>query len=259
VPERRDDVFTDGETGIFDETGTRVGPDAIANGDPLTAIGFLRLHDDDDDADSRADDLRLDAQVIELGATGTFERLAGSVASAPGNNDIFAFDTTPADDAANAIDVLLQSGARIFAVGSNGELTAAALQPGTTGEVDGVFTDPATSGEPLRSSLIVLDQDTTPARAITGATIATIPGDDDADAATRRLTVDVSSGMSGQCVKTDAATRYLLITESASASETAEIAFSDLAVGDEVDVFGSDGAATGCVLADTIQQYATAP
>lgn len=253
------DVFTDGRTGIFDETGTRVGLDAVANGDSLTAIGFLRLHDDDDDGDSRQNDLRLDAQVLEFGAPGTFERLAGSVVSAPGNNDIFVFDTTPADAATNAIDVLLQSGTRIFALGSNAELTSAALQPGTTGEVDGVFTTPATSGEPLKSSLIVLDEDTTPARAVTGATIATIPADDDADAATRRLTVDVSGGVSGQCVKTDASTRYLRITESASASETAETAFTDLAVGDSVDVFGADDAEAGCVLADTIQKYVTAP
>jgi len=252
------DVFTDAETGIFDESGARVGLDAVASGDSLTAIGFLSLHDGDD-GDDRADDLRLDAQVLELGTADAFARLAGSVVSAPGNNDIFVFDTTPADDATNAIDVLLQSGTRIFALGSNAELTSAALQSGTVGEVDGVFTDPATSGEPLRSSLIVLDQDTTPARSITGATIATIPADDDADAATRRLTVDVTGGASGQCVKTDSSTRYLSITESADASETAQIAFADLAVGDDVDVFGSDDAEAGCVLADTIQKYVTAP
>ncbi|MGD9598104.1 MAG: DUF4382 domain-containing protein [Steroidobacteraceae bacterium] len=253
------DVFTDAETGIFDETGARVGTDAIANGDALTAIGFLRLHDDSDDGDSRADDLRLDAAVLELGPADGFERLAGSVVSAPGNNDIFVFDTTPADDATNAIDVLLQSGTRIFALGSNAELTSAALQPGTIGAVDGVFTDPATAGEPLRSSLVVLDQDTTPARAVTGATIASIPADDDADAATRRLTVDVAGGVAGQCVKVDAATRYLGITESANASETAEITFADLAVGDHVDVFGGDDTEAGCVLAGTIQRYVTAP
>ena len=117
------------------------------------------------------DDLRLDAAVIELGDQGTFERIAGEVVSAPGNNDLFVFDPTPLDDATNAIDVLLQSGTRIFALGSNAELTSAALQPGTTGEVDGVFTDPATSGEPLKSSLIVLDQDTTPAVALLDAVI----------------------------------------------------------------------------------------
>jgi len=250
------DVFTDGSTGIFDETGTRVGTDAFANGDLLTAIGFLSLHDDNDDGDSRMNDLRLDAAVLELGPQGTFERIPGVVRSAPGNNDIFVFDPTPGDDAANAIDVLLQSGTRIFALGSNAELTSAALQPDTTGEVDGVYTNPATSGEPLKSSLIVLDQDTTPEVALTDATIKTI---DNSVPATPRLTVDTAT-LTGKCVKTDATTRYLRITESNSASETAEITPADLAVGDDVDVYGADDATeSACVLADTIQKYVTAP
>jgi hypothetical protein len=255
------DVFTDGSTGIFDEAGSPVGPDAIANGDLLTAIGFLSLHDDNDDSDSRMNDLRLDAVVLELGPQGTFERIPGVVRSAPGNNDIFVFDPTPLDDATNAIDVLLQSGTRIFALGSNAELTSAALQPGTTGEVDGVFTDPATSGEPLKSSLAVLDQNTTPAVALIGGTIKTIVADDDAVPETRRVTVDFATpAVIDKCVKTDADTRYLQVTESASSSETAEITFADLAVGDEVDVYGDvDSVDSTCVVADAIQKYVTAP
>lgn len=252
------DVFTNGSTGIFDETGSPVGLGAITNGDLLTAIGFLSVYDGAD-ADTRMDDLRLDAGVIELGGQGTFQRIPGQVVSAPGNNDLFVFDPTPLDDATNAIDVLLQSGTRIYAIGSNVELTSAALQPGTSGEVDGVFTNPATSGEPLKSSLVVLDQDTTPAVALTDAQIMTIPADDDAVPETRRFTVDTAS-LTGKCVKTDASTRYLRITESPSSSETAEIAFTDLAVGDQVDVFGADDAAeTACVLATTVQEYVTAP
>ncbi len=252
------DVFTDGSTGIFDETGAPVGPDTIIDGNPLTAIGFLSLHDGSD-GDTRMDDLRLDAVVIELGALGTFQGIPGRVVSVPGNNDLFAFDPTPADDATDAIDVLLQAGTRIFAIGSNAELTSAALQPGTLGEVDGVFTDPATDGEPLRSSLIVLEQDATPDVALTDAVITGIPADDDMDPATRQLTVDTPSAMD-QCVTTDAETRYLEITESSGASETMEIGFADLAVGDAVDVYGSvDTMDASCVLAGTIQKYLAAP
>ena len=251
------DVFTDAATGIFNEAGAPVGPDAIVNDGVLTAIGFLGLHDDAD-GDSRMDDLRLDAVVVELGALGTFQSIRGEVVSTPGNNDLFVFDPTPADDATNAIDVLLQAGTRIFAIGSNAELTSAALQPGTAGEVDGVYTDPASNGEPLNSSLIVLDQDATPDVTLTDAEIVSIPADDDAEPATRRF--DVDTGVSSQCVKTDADTRYLRITESADASETAEIGFVDLAVGDVVDIYGaSDVTNPECVLADTVQQYLTAP
>jgi hypothetical protein len=61
-------------------------------------------------------------------------------------------------------------------------------------------------------------------------------------------------------VKTDADTRYLRITESADSSETAEIGFVDLAVGDVVDIYGaSDVTDSACVLADTEQQYLTVP
>ena len=78
---------------------------------------------------------------------------------------------------------------------------------------------------------------------------------DDAVAETREITVD-TSGLPGQCVTTDAATRYLTITETAGSSETADAVFADLLVGDNVDVYGSDDAdKAGCVLAGVIQRY----
>ena len=250
------DVFTDADTGIFDETGTPVDMSAVANDDLLTAIGFLGLYDDGD-GDTRLDDLRLNAAVLELGALDTFERILGAVVAAPGTNGIFEFDAAPLDSPATGVfDVLLQPGTRIFALGSNDELGATALQPGTTGEVNGVFTDPVTSGEPLKSSLVVLDLDTTPDVALLDGSItaidATVP-------ATLKLTIN-ATGVTGQCVTTDASTRYLQITESGSASETAVIPASDLAVGNSVDVYGTtDTVNAGCVLADTIQKYVTAP
>jgi hypothetical protein len=250
------DVFTDADTGIFDETGTPVDMSAVANDDLLTAIGFLGLYDDGD-GDTRLDDLRLNAAVLELGALDTFERILGAVVAAPGTNGIFEFDAAPLDSPATGVfDVLLQPGTRIFALGSNDELGATALQPGTTGEVNGVFTDPVTSGEPLKSSLVVLDLDTTPDVALLDGSItaidATVP-------ATPKLTIN-ATGVTGQCVTTDTSTRYLQITESGSASETAVIPASDLAVGNSVDVYGTtDTVNAGCVLADTIQKYVTAP
>jgi hypothetical protein len=248
------DVLTDGKTGIFDSEGDPVGLAALAADDRLTAIGFLGLHDDAD-GDSRTDDLKLDAVVLEYGPRGTFERIAGAVVSAPGGNDIFEFDPFAGDP----IDVRLQTGTRIFAVGSNVELTSAALQPATTGEVDGVFTDPPVLGEPLKSSLVVVDQDDTPDVSVLGATIRTIVADDDAVAETRRFEVDTAT-VTAQCITTDAQTRYLEITETNTSSETAEVAFADLAVDDEVDVFGStDPVDASCVQADVVQKYVTAP
>lgn len=255
------DVFTDANTGIFNSAGTRVGPDAVVNGDLLTAIGFVTLFDDAD-ADSRLDDLRLDAVVAELGPAGTFKRIVGRVVSAPGNNDIFVFSPlllpTPVSATTSGIDVRLQAGTRIFSFGSNAELGSAALQPSTMGTVDGVFTIPATSGEPLKSSLIVLEPNTTPAVALYSAVIQSpIVADDDAVPATRRLTVNTAT-LTNKCVKTDAGTRYLLITETPDTSDTTQITFADLAAGNTVDVFGADDVIdTACVLADTIQKYMT--
>jgi hypothetical protein len=255
------DVFTDDKTGIFDETGTRVGTDAITSGDLLTATGFITLFDNDD-ADTRIDDLRLDAVVVEMGPVGTFKHILGRVVSAPGNNDLFVFSPllvpTPTSGTTSGIDVRLQAGTRIFAFITNTELTAAALQPGTIGQVNGVFTLPASSGEPLKSSLIVLEPNTTPAVALYSAVIQSpIPADDDTVPATRRLGVNTAT-LTNKCVKTDASTRYLLITETPDTSETTQITFADLAAGNTVDVFGADDVMeTACVLADTIQKYAT--
>jgi hypothetical protein len=158
----------------------------------------------------------------------------------------------------SGIDVRLQAGTRIFSFGSNAELGSAALQPSTMGTVDGVFTIPATSGEPLKSSLIVLEPNTTPAVALYSAVIQSpIVADDDAVPATRRLTVNTAT-LTNKCVKTDAGTRYLLITETPDTSDTTQITFADLAAGNTVDVFGADDVIdTACVLADTIQKYMT--
>ena len=251
------DVLVDGDAGVFGPSGSPGGP--VANGDLLTAIGFLSLHDDDDDGDSKVDDLKLDAVVIEIGEQGTFQRIRGAAATAPGTNSIFEFDPAAVADATDIIDVLLQSGTRIFAIDSSEELTSAAIQPGTIGEVDGVFTEPTTSGQPLKAALVVLDPDTTPERSIINATIAAIPADNDAVPETRRIDVNYGT-LTNQCVTTDASTRYLKIIEAAGASTTQEVGFTELLVSDKVDVHGTDDTAnSGCVLADVIQKYVAAP
>jgi len=266
------DVFVDGSTGIFNEAGdpaseagVPVGMDKVVNGGLLTAIGFLSLHDDDDDGDSKADDLRLDAVVLELGDQGTFERIRGTVAAAPGNNDIFEFDPEAVTDASDIIDVLLQAGTRTFALGSNEELDSTAIQPGTEGEVDGVFTDLAT--EPLKAALIVLDVDSTPEVSLTGRIITlkteTAPPTTPASGTIALKAVEPATPFN--CVNTTVDTRYLQITETPTSSDTVDIDFDGLLVPDPadtdpptIDVYGSDDS-SGCVLASVIQQYVQAP
>jgi hypothetical protein len=249
------DVATDDRTGIFGEDGLPVGLSSVASGDPLTAIGFLSAYNPT--TGSRTTRLRLDAVVLEIGPLDAFQRIAGAAVTAPGNNDIFEFLPSAASDPAAAIDVLLQSGTRIFAIGSNEELTSAALQPGTNGEVDGVFTDPATEGEPLRAALVVLEQGASaPEVALIDRTIASTAAADPATTPpSGTITLeDTTPAAAFTCVKTSVATRFLEITETPTSSETSEVDFAALAAGNKVDVYGSDDGA-GCVLADTVQKY----
>jgi hypothetical protein len=252
------DVATDAQTGVFGEDGLPSGLGGVVAGDPLTAIGFLESYYTGSGS-SRSSRLRLNAVVVELGPLDTFERIAGTVATAPGGNDIFEF--TP-DGAAAAIDVLLQSGTRIFAIGSNEELDAGFIQPGTVGEVDGVFADPTTDPvtEPLRAALVVLEEGATaPEVALIGREIASTDEVAPAtDPVTGTITLKVLDPPAAfDCVKTNAGTRLLRITETATSSETEEIVFGDLAADDEVDVYGSvDPGDAACVIADTVQAYA---
>ena len=249
------DVATDDRTGIFGEDGLPAGLSSVANGDPLTAIGFLSAYNPT--AGSRVTRLRLDAVVLEIGPLDAFQRIAGAAVTAPGNNDIFEFLPAAASDPEAAIDVLLQSGTRIFAIGSNEELTSAALQPGTNGEVDGVFTEPATEGEPLRAALVVLEQGATaPEVALIDRTIATTAAADPATTPpSGTITLeDTTPAAAFTCVKTSVDTRFLEITETPTSSETSEVDFAALAAGNKVDVYGSDDG-DGCVLADTVQKY----
>jgi len=242
---------------IFDTDG---GPDGVVtDGAPLTAIGFLSLFDGPDD-DSRADDLRLDAVVVELGPQGTFQTLNGRASSALGNNDLFAFDTTPDDgDSSDAIDVLYQVGP-ILNITTNEDLMPAAIQPGVIAEVDGVFKVPATNGEPLNASLILLTDPSEPAESLLAREIA---AKTEASPTTDPVTGTIDLAPVADeldCVTTDVDTVILQITEGAGSTATETIGFADLAIGDSVDVFGDlDPGNPTCVLATNIQKYVTAP
>lgn len=255
------DVATDAKTGIFGEDGLPGGLGGVVAGDPLTAIGFLESYYTGGGS-SRSSRLRLNAVVVELGPLGTFERIAGAVATAPGGNDIFEF--TPSGAAA-AIDALLQSGTRIFSIGSKEELNAGFIQPGTVGEVDGVFADPSTEPvtEPLRAALIVLEEGATaPAVALIDRRIASTTAADPATTPpSGRITLEATNPVAAyDCVKTTVDTRILRITETATSSETEEVEFGTLSTGDTVDVYGSgDAGEPACVIADTVQKYVPAP
>lgn len=265
------DVFlrgpgTLGSVRVFDDQGDS---GAYADGDLLTAIGFLGLHDDDDDDDSRMDDLRLDALLLQVGPAAAFNSLMGSVATERRGDGVFALDTVPEDDTVEALLDVQYQGGPILDLADNTEVAPAVILPGAALEVNGVFTDPTTTPrtEPFKATLILLEAPGEAAAvSVLDGTISEILADAaDGHPDGRKMTVQTAGTPTpvDHCVKTVEATRYLLIDESGASSTTTEVDFDNLAVGDAVDVFGAyeDPAApaTSCVIAGTIQKYAATP
>ena len=265
------DVFLRDGSGtmrVFNETGAPVGfGDNVVDGAMLTAIGFLGVHDDDDDDDTREDDLKLDAVVLHVGPAGGFESLLGTAVTELRGDNIFGFDTMPADDTIESLlDVLWQMGP-ILDTSDNSEVGPGVIVAGAGLEVNGVFTDPTTTPktEPLNASLILFNEaGMAPLETLLDGTITEILDDDDDVAETRQMTVTTGADpdpVVENCVKTVAETRYLLIDSTGGSSVTSEIGFDGLAVDDSVDVYGAEEVVpegeppTGCIVADTIKKF----
>ena len=252
-----------GAVRVFDENGDA---GVFADGTLLTAIGFLGLHDDDDDDDSRRDDLRLDALLLQVGPAGAFESLLGNVATERRSDAVFALDTVPEDGGIEALLDVAYQGGPILDLADNAEVGPEVILPGAALEVNGVFSDPTTmpKGEPLKATLILLEAPGAgPDVSVLDATLTGILDDAaDENPVGRQITVQTAGDPPvDHCVKTVAATRYLLIDETGPSSTTTEIGFGNLAPGDSVDVFGAyEEPATpdNCIIADTIQKYAPA-
>jgi len=265
------DVFlrgpgTLGAVRVFDDQGNE---GTYGDGDVLTAVGFLGLHDDDDDNDSREDDLRLEALVLQVGPAEAFESLKGEVATERRGDGVFALDTVPEDSTIEALLDVQYQGGPILDLADNNERGPDVILPGAALEVNGVFTDPTTDPktEPVKATLILFGQPGPGFEASLQGRIKGTPTDvdpPDSDEATNEVIVETGVApdpLVERCVVTDANTRYLEIDETASPSTTEE--FADFVLfgaqdGDDVEVFGSyvEPATpdTSCVLADTLQR-----
>ena len=264
------DVFTRDVTvaqRVFSPDGEPVGfAGNVTDGALLTAIGFLGVHDDDDDADTHEDDLRIDGVVLQLGARDGFESLTGAVATELLAGDVFGFDTDASGATIQAlVDVQYQLGPILQLGDTPAEVGPEVILPGAELEVNGVFSDPTTDPktEPLKASLMLFNAaGGLPPNDLLSGTITTLVDDDDDVPATREIGVTVGTDPEA-CVKTDEGTRYLQVDETGPSAVTTEIGFEDLAVDDPVDVFGSEQPAGDppmtCLLADTIRKYLTAP
>lgn len=260
--ERCIEVFVDDKTGLFAENGEPTTFDALDEGDPASAVGVLRKHDDEDDDeddegddeednDRFEDDVRLDAVVVEAGEPGTFSRLKGSIASvlAPATNR-FDFDVAAAQGFApdTTLSTLLQEGTRIFSRDGT-ELDGTAIQMDRAARIDGVVQLSASEADTLKSALIVVDTVGEPVSVLRGS-ILTL------DSANRSFNMSTQTG--DRCVRVPAAAVIFLVTieDSGFTSERGE--FADLGIGQRVDVFG-DPAVDGCLIADVLIAQRTVP
>lgn len=133
---------------IFDTTGEPVDPSAVHQGDPITLVGFINTSHV---ASSGLPLIGINAEVIELGASGTYFILNAVIDTAPlSENGTFTFDTS----AATNIPGQLQAGSKVFR--RDGErLDYTAIQPGVQAGLDGTpaSTDPAV----MKTTLVVID------------------------------------------------------------------------------------------------------
>jgi len=144
------------DASVFDQDGNPADMSRIQDNDMLTAVGFVRSYEDDDlDVDDLNDnsdhEIRLYAEVIEMGDMDTFAVVDGTVATEP-QTEADAFALTLED--ATEINVQLQAGTKVFSR-SGQRLDYQSIAMGLTASVDGVYS--AMDSGMLKSSLVIVD------------------------------------------------------------------------------------------------------
>lgn len=147
---------------VFDEDGTPTDMTGTQNNDMLTAVGFVRSYEDDHedgDDDASTDDIngddsheiRLYAEVIELGDMDAFAVIDGTITTEP-QTETDAFGLTLEDD--SMIDVQLQTGTKVFSRKGQ-RLDYQSITTDLTASVDGVYS--SMNSSTLKSSLVIVD------------------------------------------------------------------------------------------------------
>ncbi|MDG9671303.1 DUF4382 domain-containing protein [Hahella sp. CR1] len=188
----------------------------------------------------------INALTIEEGLLTAFRRYSGEAASTV-DVDTSRFDVALDEGQGIATDspiaVQLFPKTRVFNDAGT-ELTQADIQVGLNALIDAVLVLPSGEDNYLRSPFLVLSENDEEA-GVSGELLS-VDGDN------LRLTVSGDAG--DQCVDAAGANIYLVVT---SGDETTKMsaAFSDLAAGDTLDIFGEEDIADGCFNAETIFIY----
>ena len=256
---------------IFDAQGEPTSIRALSDGDELTAIG--RMAPKLSVARRRP---VLHGELVLLGAPGTFRSYRGFVAGEVDADDRFALEIAPGQGFAegSVIDVQLY-GDRVYAnsdiVAANGtklysrsgmaiERTDIALD--LRAAVTGILFLSNVDPDTLRAALVILDLDAIgPAQ----PPVAGVITDISSDPALQRIRVQEPDQPAGSCVDVPQSAR-IVRKSSAEGGDCREGEYADLAVGDQVSVYGrpsmmgSTGATDAdCFDARVIVDYGSTP
>jgi len=223
-PESCVDVMTDGMTSIFNNEGLATNFDSLAQFDPVVVIG--RYETDPE--------IVLNALVLEIG--GNAEQVKGKVVSDPVDGEFLLL----ADDSTNLV-IELQPGTKYF--DAEGEIAADAVVLTAAVEVEGVKPPKTLETDPdlMRAALVFVeaDDDDQISGTITDSIVE----------AFRKFDLTMSDGTTA-CARVDAGADILLVDEDNSAVTMG--VFTDLAVGDSVDLFGMISEVDGCIDANEV-------
>ncbi len=234
------EIRVDEDTSIFGNDGMPADPFTLENGNPATVIGHLREHH----GANEDDHLVMDAEVIELGESGTFASIAGVVQSGVDAQEQFVLAIEEGQGFAPDSDVTvqLQTGTKIFSRAGD-ELTDNDIVPFIPATVDGVL---EVSPTLLLASLVVLDTDAADQERLCGTLVLT--GSD------LVLQPDVDGCVTGdRCILTDADTEILRVIATDTVGSSIPSSPEEVS-GLHADVFGSENGG-GCLEAATIIAY----
>jgi hypothetical protein len=238
-------VKVDGAS-VFDINGDPADLAGLQVNDPLTVIGFVRSYDDDENDDDENSDenddlltvvprhahgdydddheMRLYAEVIEMGEMGVFSELDGTIASEPQAADD-SFGLTLEDT--SEVTAQLQTGTKVFSR-KGVRLDYQAIDMGLTASVDGVFStmDPSI----LKSSLVIVDTDMMAMLEQHHGTVL------DVDTTNGVITISTATGDMMLRMMTD--TSIFLLHEATADTLSEMIGLEEVPVGAAVDVYG---------------------
>jgi len=225
----------------FDSDGDSDGAsdsdaDSDSDSDSDTGNGSEGDSDSDSDAVHVDMDLELDAIVIEIG--GNAEQIKGVVASEPDENGKFQLIVGEEE----TVTVVLQDGTKIF--GKDGELGSDSIVMGAKIAVEGVRveSDNPDQSDGFFAALIFVD-DAVADESLSGKIVEPL------DEASSSFNLATDGG--DVCVKLLEEAKITLVSQDGDGTISKEGEFSDLAVGQSVEVFGQSGTG-GCFQANEV-------